>query len=480
MRPDEGGSSPTLQIDGFPRHDVSPATLTAQAEAVAKPAGDVENFNADLSRQHNTAKDGVAGVLADAMKDADTPTKNKARALIQGIIVASGAIRDFAAAVETFNQAIDRLNSQIRAEPTKEKQPAKMAALGFPYPYVVQALELAARTAKQRLSDPLDPDHVKALYAAGALPSFAAAIYSNIVDLTKVSLRTMPFDLAAMTPAERAAFLKGHPDVAVAVMELTLRNEGLLTGPPPDGYYREWLANAARRGVSVDTIVDIARTHDIRPDDFAVFDGMERLTDPDGKSFFLLPPGISGDDARRAVLMTYVLNAGTDYGTASPQNNFPETPYSAQEIQRIIDRQGKNDWSYDQDVGFVHGNGGRMMTTPNGMLMGLGGNWVQDLFSQRGGTAWGDIFMANVDDVKDDSAAQTLRETVAGGVAVYQHDDGTIGPGPSRRAQDRLLHHEERHSQQWAEKGYGGMIWDMATGGADDIEKDAGLEDGGY
>ncbi|MBW9208803.1 hypothetical protein KV100_03975 [Mumia sp. zg.B21] len=476
MRPDHGA---TLLIEGFERHDVSPATLTSQAEAVAKPAGDVENFNADLKREHNTAKDGVAGVVADAMTGADTATKTKARSLIQGILVAAGAIRHFAEAVETFNQAIDRLNSQIRAEPTKEKQQAKKAELGFQYPYILQALEHAARTAKQQLSDPLDPDHVRALYAAGALPSFAAAIYSNLVDLTRVSLRTMPFDLAAMTAAKRATFLENHPVVAVAVMELTLRNEGLLTGPAPDGYYREWLTNAARRGISVDTIVDIARTHDVRPDDFEVFDGMERVTDPDGKSFFLLPPGIGGDDARHAVLMTYILNAGTDYGAASPDNDFPETPYSAAEIQRIIDRQSANGWSYDQDVGFVHGNGGRMVTTPNGMLMGLGGNWLQGMFSLKGGTAWGDIFMLNIDDVDDPD--QVVKDVAQSGRASYVDDDGTVYQG--QLDLDRLLHHEERHSQQWAREGYGGFIRSYAreqlTGG-NETEQDAGLRDGGY
>ncbi|MFC6149447.1 MULTISPECIES: hypothetical protein [Mumia] len=478
MRPDDGGGS-SLLIDGFLRHDVAPGTLTDQADAVLAPAGDVENFDADLTRQHNTARDGVAGVLADAMSGADTATKNKARALVQGIVVAAGAIRHFATAVQTFNETIDSLNGQIRAERTKEDQQAKKSALAYQHAYAVQALESAARTAKQQLSDPLDPDHVKALYEAGALPSIAAGIFSNLIDLTKVSLRTLPFDLTAMTAAQREQYLKDHPEVAVAVFEWTLRDKGLLTGPPPDGFYREWLENAARRGVTVETIVDIADTHDITPEDFEVLDGLEVIKDPDGKSFFLLPDGISSDDARLATLMTYVLNAGTDYGSASPDNDFPETPYSADEIQRIIDRQSSNSWSYDEDIGFVNGNGGRMVTTPNGMVMGLGGNWVQDLFSLNGGTAWGEIFMLNIDDVDD--PAQVLRDAVESGRATYVDDDGNVYQG--QLDLDRLLHHEERHSQQWAREGYGGFIrsylWEQATGG-NETEEDAGLKDGGY
>lgn len=257
-------------------------------------------------------------------------------------------------------------------------------------------------------------------------------------------------------------------------IEYRLRQEGLLDGPPPDGYYAQWLENAERQGVSPEVIVEIAREHDIDPEDFDVLEQLEEVKDPDGKSYFLLPEGISGDDARKAVLMTYILNAGTDYGEGHPTDFTPEA-YSADEVQRIIDRQAANDWSYDQDVGFVDGNGGRLVTTPNGMMMGLGGNLVQDLYSQKGGTAWGDIFMLNIDDPGD--AAQQLRDIIGSGNAWYTDDDGN--PFEGSLDLDRLLHHEERHSQQWAEKGYAHMLWDAVVN-SDEIEKDAGLGDGGY
>ncbi|MET0930390.1 MAG: hypothetical protein ABWX74_12785 [Aeromicrobium sp.] len=277
----------------------------------------------------------------------------------------------------------------------------------------------------------------------------------------------------------RRAHLEAHPEVAALIMELQLRSEGLLDGEITSDAYRQWLLNAARRGVSPDTMVDIARRHDLDQDDFALLDGLEEVTDPDGKSFFVLPTDISVDDARRAVLMTYVYNAGTDYGSASPDNDFPETPYSADEIQRIIDRQDANSWSYVDDVRFVHGNGGRLVTTPNGMLMGLGGNIVQDQFSQNGGTTYGDVFMLNIDDADDPTAV--LREVVEGGHARYQDSDGDVYAGSLDL--DRLLHHEERHSQQWAEEGYVGFL---ASYGLEQItrtnetEEGAGLHDGGY
>lgn len=255
--------------------------------------------------------------------------------------------------------------------------------------------------------------------------------------------------------------------------ERALRDAGLLD-EKPTGYYREWLENAERQGVPPETIVDIARRHDITPSSFDVLAGMQRVKDPDGKSFFQLPKDTSGEDARKAVLMTYILNAGTDYGEGTP-NDFTPEPYSADEAQRIIDRQAANSWTYDQDVPFILAADGALMTTPNGMLMGMGGNWLQDQFSWKGGTAWGDIFMENID--HGHNPGEQLRATVESGVSRVVGPDGN--PTAGRLDLDRLLHHEEIHSRQWADKGYLGMLWSVATD-SDGIEEEAGLGDGGY
>ena len=185
--------------------------------------------------------------------------------------------------------------------------------------------------------------------------------------------------------------------------ERALQEAGLLN-EAPQGYYKEWLDNAKNRAVPPQIIVDIARQQNITQASFDVLNGMERVTDRDGKDFFLMPAGTSGEDARKAALMTYILNCGTDYGK-NPKTDFEETPYSATEVQRIADRQEANAWSYDKDVDFVHHNGGRLMTTPNGMLMGMGGNQLQDFYSEGGGSTWGDVFMVNIDDPADPRSA---------------------------------------------------------------------------
>lgn len=275
----------------------------------------------------------------------------------------------------------------------------------------------------------------------------------------------------------------GEIDAQVAELEQALRDAGLLTGPPVSGYYRQWLENAVRRGVSLDTIKQIITEHHITPADFKILEGMEEIReDEDGdgifKSYFLMPTNISGADAAKAVRMTYILNAGTDYGTEGEKTDFAPTPYGSAELRRITERQRQNSWSYSEDVGFVHGNGGRLVTTPNGMMMGLGGNLIQDQFSQHAGTTWGDTFMVNIDDPND--AAQQIREVARSGYAWYDSDNG---PYRSKLDIDRLLHHEERHSRQWADEGYTGFlasyVWEQVTGG-NETEEDAGLSDGGY
>ena len=259
--------------------------------------------------------------------------------------------------------------------------------------------------------------------------------------------------------------------------------------------YEQWLGNAVRRGVAEEEIDRVRREHGIGNGSFAVLESMRVLTDPDGKSYFLLPESISGEEARQAVLMTYVLNAGTDYGTAdSPANSrydrtptcndYEETPYSSAEISRIAARQAKNEWSYSQDVGFLLSRGAGLVTTPNGMLMGLGGSRLLSFFAAKGGTTWGDIFRLHVGRPAD--PATTLEAVIASGSMPISQDP--TGKTNHWLDLDRLLHHEEIHARQWADKGFLRFLtsyaWQAVKARGDGkkilFEQQAGLADGGY
>jgi hypothetical protein len=221
-------------------------------------------------------------------------------------------------------------------------------------------------------------------------------------------------------------------------------------------------------------VADIVRQQLLTRDSFRALDAMEQITDPHGKTFFVIPRGTGGNEARHAALLTYLLNAGTGYGGTGSRNDFPETPYGVAEMGRIIERQNANRWSYDA-VRSICSTGGCLVTTPNGVLMGLGGNRIHAQLSRRAGTMWGDLFMVNVSRGSD--PARRLRDIVESG--------RTSRAGPDL---DRLLHHEEIHAQQWAALGPIQMparyLAEEARvrilGGTNSFERNAGLSDGGY
>ncbi|WP_234806577.1 hypothetical protein [Mycolicibacter nonchromogenicus] len=239
--------------------------------------------------------------------------------------------------------------------------------------------------------------------------------------------------------------------------------------------HRAWLANLDRRAVGPRAVTEIVREYGITRDSFRALDVMEQLTDPDRKSYFVIPRTAGGDAVRRAVLLTYLLNAGTGYGRPGSGSDFPETPYGPAEMRRIVDRQRANRWSYAVVRGICN-TGGCVATTPNGVLMVVGGNRIHGTFSHRGGTMWGDLFLVN-STVRVSDPAERMREII---------ESGRLGPGGPDL--DTLLHHEEIHAQQWAALGAVQMparyLAEEARvrifGGVNSFEEAAGLSDGGY
>ncbi|MGX9673275.1 type VII secretion target [Mycobacterium sp. HM-7] len=305
----------------------------------------------------------------------------------------------------------------------------------------------------------------------------------------RAAAERIPFDVPEAKDA-RIGDDPGEPGYdPVNKYENALRDAGLLSGTSA-GYYREWLQNAAKKGVPPQVIVDIARQQHITPASFDVLEGMERVVDnnrtssdpSDDNTYFLLPAGTSADDARQVVLMTYILNAGTSYKKGNPTTDFAETPYTATEVRRIVDRQASNSWSYEQ-VPRLANSGGRFAATPNGMLMGLGGGFVQNQLSQQGGSTYGDVFLINIDHPTD--AGDQLRKIIGSGRMWYDEPDGAK---PGGLDIDRILHHEERHSEQWATLGPVEFAKQYAislgaeklTGRRNPFETNAGASDGGY
>ena len=246
--------------------------------------------------------------------------------------------------------------------------------------------------------------------------------------------------------------------------------------------HRKWLANAERRRVDPATIDAIGAHWRLGPEGFAALASMVELTDPHGKSFFLLPADTTAARARAAALQTCLLNAGTGYGDAGAPTDFAPTAYSLGELRRVAARQQANRWSYGA-VRPLLGSGGALVATPNGILMGLGGSGPQTRFVRRGGTTYGDLFLINLDPRL--GAGWQLRVIVESGRMWYRGDGAPVRGGLDL---DRILHHEERHCRQWARLGPVRMVgaylgaeararW---SGGVNRFEAEAGLADGGY
>jgi hypothetical protein len=115
---------------------------------------------------------------------------------------------------------------------------------------------------------------------------------TSAADYPSLGFDPAPGDVSAVstlrsvkrTIADVAAAVDGDPVEGWTGALATAFGELFELGPIESDAYRTWLENAARRGVTEDTILDIVRWHGIDQHDFAVLDGLEEVVDPDGKS----------------------------------------------------------------------------------------------------------------------------------------------------------------------------------------------------
>lgn len=222
MRPDGGGGN-ELKVSLFVYHTPYGYSVTSEGEAVQKTAGDVQNFKTDVTKQHNAAQAGVAGIIAQDMPNAPTAVMTNAMNLMGTAMSSGGSIVEFGTAIDTFNAKVTQLNNILYATPP-DKQEAKKKELWGQYSTANQALTQAGLTTKARLGKPLDPDTVKALYAAGAMPSYIGNAFPTI-DFTGVNLTQLPSDIKLMTADERAKYLIAHPELAKNLQDAILADK---------------------------------------------------------------------------------------------------------------------------------------------------------------------------------------------------------------------------------------------------------------
>jgi len=272
--------------------------------------------------------------------------------------------------------------------------------------------------------------------------------------------------------------------MTVADINAALSAAGLLPASTNE-LWDDWEANLTAAGIPVSEVVKIVREQHLTPDSFNVLNGLTQYTAPNGEEYFLVKPGMSAADVAKAALMTYIFNPGAaqDYTAAGGQ--YPATPYSNDEIERIKQRQQANAWSYLSLAKMIGGERA-LVTTPYGTLMGVGSGWGWGALSEREGSTYGDVFLINIDHPANNDGATVLNNIIQGGKAPDVTD--SRGRTPGGVDLNVTLHHEEIHSQQYARDGLSGFAVrygaEAAIAGGDagkmSLEIEAGLKDGGY
>ncbi len=495
--------------------------LKSAADATRQRTAKVKTVVSHLDADHRRALASVAGVLQGPVADAPTATVTRAASVVQKAEYAASCVEYFGTAVDTYDfnssqpRSISKLNAAYAAgvsssfgaterdpgpHPTS-KESAKAQAdylkaydagrvalinqLTREHAQLDAHLDKAAGTVGTMLQKGPTEANLRTLWAAGALPPYAVVLYPN-ADFSGI---TMPASLQR----ELVDYLKSHPELLVnppfaftglidglpprLLQELrvaqsvqSLRNAGLLGQKDvPGAIYEAWIKATLATGLTPAQIVDRARQEGVDLHTFDTLDGLQMVKEPNGKMFFVIT---SAGDARQIVELTQLVNGGE--------------PSKAE-------NHGKNGFSYDGDVQLVLHTGGALIATPMGTMMGMGGNPIVDMFSQNGGTTWGDIFMLNGN---PDDPKQALINIIESGHNPNANADDTA------HTLDRLLHHESIHSDQWARYGYTDFIaryldastnWTWRGWGPfkmwlpeerdpcdNEYEQEAGLDDGGY
>lgn len=488
----------------FDYYPVTTAQVKAVADDTRRRVSRVHDLVSRVESDHRAAVEAVEGQLKDSVANAPTETVSTGSVINQTAEFAAACLEYFGTAIATFNidssdpRSVLKLNSAYTIAyndnfgvPSPQPEPGATAAdkqraqadydsaygvarraalkvLRAEYARLDRELDNTAGEIAQMLERGPNYSDVRRLWQAGALPPYAVLVYPSY------GLEDLP--LPPTVGRDLVAYLLAHPDqfsvaeynqmltkldaVAKATLidgyEQALRDAGALEGDAND-LYREWIWWTLLTGMGPSDVVSRAQQEGVTASTFDKLDGLEIVRGEDGHPFFLLD---GSHDARDIARLTELINGR--------QPSFSDP------------RRDDNDWSYDgplwfdSDAELVANNGGALIATPEGTLMAAPGPSsigipnITDLFSSKGGTTWGEIFVTQG---SNDDPQQRLRDIVT---------DGELNGVDLTQ----LLGHERIHSEQWAAYGYARFIYEYLREGSDGchnrFEEEAGWEAGGY
>ena len=488
----------------FEYYPVTTAQVKAVADDTRHRVSRVHDLVSQVESAHRVAVEAVEGQLEDSVANAPTDTVSTGSAINQTAEFAAACLEYFGTAIAVFNidssdpRSVLKLNSAytiasydgfgVPSPPTEpgataadrqrahddylnDYAAARNALLGTlraEYTRLDKELDDSASEIGQMLERGPNNSDVRTLWQAGALPPYAVLVYPS------GGLEDLP--LPPSVGRELVVYLFAHPDqfsvaehnqmltklddASLATMldgyEQALRDAGTLDGDTND-LYREWIWWTLLTGMGPSDVVSRAQQEGVTAGTFDKLEGLEIVRGEDGRPFFLLD---GSHDARDVARLTELMNG--------------------RQPSLSDGRRDGNDWSYDgplwfdSDAELVANNGGALIATPEGTLMAAPGPSsigipnITDLFSAKGGTTWGEIFVTQG---SNDDPQQRLRDIVTEG----ELNDIEL---------TQLLGHERIHSEQWAALGYARFIYEYLREGTDGchnrFEEEAGLPEGGY
>src|SRR5262245_38736350 len=242
----------------FEYYPVTGYEITSAADKGKDGLTAIEDIQGDVNSKHKTALEAVEDDIEPYVGSATQSTDSQVSNMKQTVTYADGALRMFALAVDNYNmnsgpgfddqgtpqspRSVSKLNQcyshhandsfGLDYDDYKDGGSKESRDYGTDFANASGALKGTLQTEFGWLGGNLDdkatevegilnrgPNEkdLRAMYAAGALPSWVASVYPQY-DFSGISFTKLPSDLAAMTPDQLADYLLAHPKLDPNIM----------------------------------------------------------------------------------------------------------------------------------------------------------------------------------------------------------------------------------------------------------------------
>ncbi|HEY7044023.1 MAG TPA: hypothetical protein VH419_10180, partial [Nocardioidaceae bacterium] len=243
----------------FEHYPASGWVIRAAAETTRGRLSAVDAVREQVGGLGRTLIDSVEGQLEDSAADAPTDAHAHADSVTQKATYAAGAVEMFAHYVDVFDRestsprSVSALNAAYieassgdfgvppthypkdataqqrtsldneRTGTISQARQATMSTLQAEYGRLQDVLDQNAAQVSAMLDHGPNDKDLRAMYAVGALPSYATVIYPD-VNFDGVMVTALPYDLRQMSDKQLAAWLVEHDEAEPTLVDVALRD----------------------------------------------------------------------------------------------------------------------------------------------------------------------------------------------------------------------------------------------------------------